>query len=136
MSFFKFWNSSSSSKKGSTSSKQQTPSKEKENQPTSSQNNTDDPVFEDEEGNIPFKSGGRRDGRNLSISRSGRHKFRGRQRSTVITGELYGAQNGESGAGASGATGSDSRAPPHCRDSTGSRGVSGGMSSSSQPTAV
>ena len=139
MSFLKFWNSSSSSSSGkktaSNNSKQQSaPSKQKENsQPSSSQNaaNKEDFVFDDE--SIPFK--GRKDGRNLSISRSGRHKVRGRQRS-VISGELYaGAEGADNTGGASGESRTTSH-PNHCRDNSGGVTTGGSMSTSSQPTAV
>lgn len=150
MSFLKFWSSTSSS------SKKQPKQTEKENsQPSGSPNGQQAAaVVGDEErapptseGAQPFR-GGRRDGRNLSISRSGRHKYRGKQRSSVINGELYATEAGASGAepgpgssaksagrgGGSGGGGGGSIKGAACREMETKKRLSSGMTS--QTTAV
>ncbi|KAK2146417.1 hypothetical protein LSH36_610g01020 [Paralvinella palmiformis] len=132
MSFFKKWNAKSSSGKG----------KEKGNAENTSKSG-------DNGEEIDLPPSVRRPDRNLSISRSGRHKMRQRQRATIMTEDLYSpdgatgrqkAPDGQSGAGA--------QAPPsktsgngggyHCRETVDNTAgnLSGSQRMTRAPTAV
>ena len=75
------------------SSPKYSPKKYASSQPSSQSNgqDTDDPTQEEIDAmNLPFKerSANKRD-KNLSISRSGRHKYKNKQRMSVLTQDIY-----------------------------------------------
>ena len=70
---------------------------------------------------LPFRSG--KKSRNLSISRSGRHRYRKNQRASVASGEVFSSPSSpDSPSGPQSSSGSYCRTPSDCRDSNTSHG--------------
>ena len=133
MSFFKKWNTKSSSSKG----------KEKENV-----ENTTKPGDPDDDIDLPPSV--RRPDRNLSISRSGRHKMRQRHRATIMNDDLYSPEGatgrqkaadnnqGAASAQAPASKTSGNNGGYHCRETVDNTAgnLSGSQRMSRAPTAV